>query len=176
MEHHFYTTNQAEGDRAGTGGFQFEGTAAFVFPTQQPGTVQMLRSFNGEPGDGGDHFYTTDVDEQARAVSGGWKKENTVNPFFVFDPNQPQPDGTVPLVRFYNNSISDHFYTIDPNGEDAESRGWQRERISCFVFDHQEPGTVPLRRYWKRGTNFGDDLGNFLDVVEGVITVVAAAL
>ena len=76
MGHHIYTMDKVEGDKAEREAkFNFEGIAAFVFPDAQPRTVPLHRSFNGEPGDGGDHFYTTDQSEQDAAVPNGWRKE-----------------------------------------------------------------------------------------------------
>lgn len=175
MGHHFYTIDKAEGDRAERDAkFKFEGIAAFVFPGAQRGTVPLHRSFNGEPGDGGDHFYTTHQAEQNAAVLVGWRKEGDA--CSVFDPNVPQPPKTVRLLRFFNHSITDHFYTIDSTeGERAQDNGWVSEGVSCFVFDHQEPGTVELRRYFRRGTTVEEDLADFggiLVVVGGIVKTV----
>src|SRR6266487_140471 len=106
MGHHFYTINVAEGDRAeAQGQFHLEGPAAFVYPDQQPNTVPLLRLFNGSPGDGGDHFYTTDPAEASHAEKFGWRRE--MDACFVFDPTNPQPAGTVPLLRFYRGCINE---------------------------------------------------------------------
>lgn len=177
MGHHFYTIDKVEGDQAEREAkFKFEGIAAFVFPGAQPGTVPLHRSFNGEPGDGGDHFYTTDQAEQDAAVPNGWSKERDA--CFVFDPNIPQPPNTVPLLRFFNHNITDHFYTIDfTEGKRAQNNGWVPEGVSCFVFDHQEPGTVELRRYFRRGTTLEEDLADFggtLVLIAGVVKTVFA--
>lgn len=176
MGHHFYTTNKDEGDRAEMEAkFRFEGIAAFVLPFPQSGAVPLHRSFNGSVGDGGDHFYTINQAEQDAAVPNGWRKEPDA--CFVFDPNGPQPPNTIPLLRFFNDSITDHFYTIDPSeGARAQSNGWRPEGVACFLFDHREPGTVELRRYFRRGTTVAEDLADFGVALELVGDVVKTIL
>jgi subtilisin family serine protease len=56
--------------------------------------------------------------------------------------------GTVPLYRYWNPSIGDHFYTTDFNELGYGASGWGFERIECHVYTQQAPGTVPLYRYW----------------------------
>ena len=172
MGHHFYTIDKDEGDRAEREAkFKFEGIAAFVLPSPQPGAVALHRSFNGGVGDGGDHFYTTSQAEQDEAEKHDWRKE--FDACFVFDPNAPQPANTVPLLRFFNSSITDHFYTIDSGeGARAQDNGWAPEGIACFVLNHREPGTVELRRYFRRGTTPVEDLGVVLELAEDTVKTI----
>jgi hypothetical protein len=72
----------------------------------------------------------------------------------------------VPLYRYWNGSLTDHFYTINFGTLGSGASGWNLEWIQCFVYSTQVAGTVPLYRYWNPSigdhfytTNFGT-LGN----------------
>lgn len=56
--------------------------------------------------------------------------------------------GTVPLYRYWNSKISDHFYTTNWSELGGGNYGWGFEETQCYVYPTQEPGTVPLYRYW----------------------------
>ncbi|KAJ6125878.1 hypothetical protein N7471_010371 [Penicillium samsonianum] len=42
----------------------------------------------------------------------------------------------------------DHFYTLDFHGERAPSGGYQREGTTGYVYSTQQPGTVPIFRWF----------------------------
>jgi hypothetical protein len=50
----------------------------------------------------------------------------------------------------------DHFYTLDFRGELAPSNRYQREGITGYVYSTQQPGTVPIFRWYnpKSGDHF----------------------
>jgi hypothetical protein len=56
--------------------------------------------------------------------------------------------GTVPLYRYWNPQVGDHFYTTDWNELGNGNYGWSFERVQCYVHAQAVPGTVPLYRYW----------------------------
>lgn len=62
------------------------------------------------------------------------------------------PEGTmpnsVPLLRYWNPTISDHFYTTDYGELGAGADGYIDEDAACYVFTDEEAGLVPLYRYW----------------------------
>jgi hypothetical protein len=64
--------------------------------------------------------------------------------------------GTVPLYRYWNSRISDHFYTTNWSDLGAGKYGYKFEETQCYVFATQQPGSVPLYRYWnsKVGDHF----------------------
>jgi hypothetical protein len=55
------------------------------------------------------------------------------------------------LYRYWNQAVTDHFYTTNWNELGAGRYGWQLEGVQCFVFPQAVPGTVPLHRYWNPG-------------------------
>ncbi len=57
--------------------------------------------------------------------------------------------GTVPLYRYWNSSISDHFYTTNWADLGTGKYGYKFEETQCYVFAVRQPGSVPLYRYWK---------------------------
>jgi len=100
---HFYTTSEAERDRAlASFGYQDEGIACEVFShvfdtPPVPGTVPLFRLFKLE---NGDHFYTTSGVERDRAIASfGYQDEGIACEVFphVFD--TPSSSGTVPFFR-----------------------------------------------------------------------------
>src|SRR4051812_22214566 len=64
---HFYTTNRSERDNAVQRlGYQDEGTAAWIYPSDRRNTVPLYRLWNPSVTD---HFYTTDRNERNRAIT-----------------------------------------------------------------------------------------------------------
>jgi hypothetical protein len=58
---------------------------------------------------------------------------------------------SIPLQRYWNPSIADHFYTTNWNELGWGKYGWGYEGVQCYVFATQVPGSVPLYRYWNPG-------------------------
>jgi len=56
--------------------------------------------------------------------------------------------GAVPLYRYWNSRICDHFYTTNWAELGSGNYGWKFEETQCYVYPAQHPGTVPLYRYW----------------------------
>ena len=56
--------------------------------------------------------------------------------------------GTVPLYRYWNSSVSDHFYTTNWAELGNGNHGWAFEETQCYVFPAQQAGSIPLYRYW----------------------------
>ncbi len=66
----------------------------------------------------------------------------------LFSLLQAPSNDPVPLYRYYNPYLGDHFYTIDFNNLGYGNYGWSFEWVQCHVFPQQAPGTVPLYRYY----------------------------
>jgi len=57
----------------------------------------------------------------------------------------------VPLYRYWNPGIGDHFYTTNWGELGKGRHGWKYEGIQCYVRAARKGGTVPLYRYWNPG-------------------------
>ncbi|HLL47996.1 MAG TPA: S8 family serine peptidase [Longimicrobiaceae bacterium] len=55
---------------------------------------------------------------------------------------------TVPLYRYWNAGIGDHFYTTNWNELGSGRHGWAYEGVQCFVLSQPRTGSAPLYRYW----------------------------
>ncbi|HXU83589.1 MAG TPA: S8 family serine peptidase, partial [Polyangia bacterium] len=55
---------------------------------------------------------------------------------------------TVPLHRYWNPLVGDHFYTTNWSELGNGRGGWRYEGVQCHVYPLRLPGTVPLYRYW----------------------------
>jgi subtilisin family serine protease len=94
--------------------------------------------------------------------------------------NYPMGSFTVPIYRYWNASLTDHYYSMNYNELGESGLGWDLQKIEGFAHTIQRSGTVPLYRYWnpERGdhfytTNF-NELGNgaqgwILERVEGYV-------
>ncbi|WP_394828133.1 hypothetical protein [Pendulispora albinea] len=60
------------------------------------------------------------------------------------------PRGLRRLRRYWNGN--EHFYTI--HEEHPEDGGYGEETSPGYIFETQQPGTVPLYRYWDGGDHF----------------------
>jgi Subtilase family/Repeat of unknown function (DUF5648) len=58
------------------------------------------------------------------------------------------PINTVPLHRYWNSGIGDHFYTTNWAELGSGNHGWGYEGVQCHVLPQPRTGTVPLYRYW----------------------------
>ncbi|MEP6679229.1 MAG: S8 family serine peptidase [Betaproteobacteria bacterium] len=65
-----------------------------------------------------------------------------------------EADVPVPLHRYWNAQIPDHFYTTNWNELGAGTVVWQYEGVACLVHAQPAPATVPLYRYWN--SSLGD--------------------
>ncbi len=114
--------------------FKLEGIAAYVFATEQPGTVPLYRWFH--PRDRS-HYYTVrpNAPDRPNSVSDGIS-------CYVYD--HPVPD-SVPFFQWRNKR--DSFYTISAGGENASRSGYRSQGIAAYIYPDPKPGTVPLYRF-----------------------------
>lgn len=118
---HFYTIATGELGPAGSGGWLFEGSAGYIYPSAVAGTVGLHRFVNTS---NGDHFYTTNFGE---ITTGPWIYEGIAG--YVSPSATP---GTRALHRFVNTSNGDHFYTL--NFGEITSGPWIYEGVACYVW------------------------------------------
>merc|ERR1711916_144886 len=84
-------------------------------------------------------FYSTTQSVAANMKSGG-------NVGYVF--LRPSP-GAVPLYRYYNTKVKDHFYTTNwASLGNAGSDGWRFEGVQAYIYKEKESGSIPLYRYY----------------------------
>ena len=114
---HFYTTNwdeigQVIPGRRGKHGFVAEGIACMLVTrkTSYGGPIPLFRYFKAA---GVDHFYTTNSGEIGKTMHGqlgnhGYRSEGIAGYCYP----KPTKD-TVPLYRYWNPSITNHFYTTN---------------------------------------------------------------
>jgi hypothetical protein len=65
-------------------------------------------------------------------------------------------DGTVPLYRYYNYNVGDHFYTTDWNELGYGAYGWSFEKIECYVWPAFGENGIPFFEYWNQNANVLD--------------------
>lgn len=91
-------------------------------------------------------------------VSPDGRYSSDINPFNLLvstsatacaAPPQPPSGGFTPMLRYFNSSISDHFYTVDPIPDGAY--GYKFEQWEGQAARTQLAGTVPLHRLWLPG-------------------------
>lgn len=92
------------------------------------------------------HFYTADASEKATFKKNGYKYEGVIGKVYT-----TQVPGSVPLVRLYNASEKNHFYTAHPKSvwEPLTTRSYSRyvyEGVVGYVFKNAKPGHIPLYR------------------------------
>ena len=58
------------------------------------------------------------------------------------------PPTTVPVYRYWNGRIGDHFYTTNWGELGRGRSGYRYEGVQCWVRSRRAAGTVPLYRYW----------------------------
>jgi hypothetical protein len=73
-------------------------------------------------------------------------------------PNGPTGLSNIPLYRYWNNSGTDHFYTITQ----GNYPGWVFEKIECYVLAFPQFDFVPFYRYWN-----GKKIDHFYTTVSG---------
>jgi len=133
---HFYTTNEQEigtttPGKTGNHGYKSEGIACKVFTHADAGSVPLYRYWKSN---GVDHFYTTNGNEIGTTTPGktgkyGYKSEGIAGYCF-----SNQVAGTVPLHRYWNPTITDHFYTTNWGELGRGKKGWGYEGVQCYVF------------------------------------------
>merc|ERR1711916_396115 len=84
-------------------------------------------------------FYST-----TQSVAANMKSEGNVGYVFL----RPSP-GAVPLYRYYNTKVKDHFYTTNwASLGNAGSDGWRFEGVQAYIYKEKESGSIPLYRYY----------------------------
>ena len=139
---HFYTTNFEEIGTAIPGSvgrfdYKSEGIQCLVYSTQVMGTVPLYRYWAGDSVI--NHFYTTNAQEIGTTTKGQRGAYGYVSEGIVAYCFPTAMCGTIPLYRYFNQNIKDHFYTTNSQeigtvtpGEIGRY-GYRSEGIVCYV-------------------------------------------
>lgn len=102
--------------------------------------VWLYRSFNPV----GDHFYTTSLVEWGAMVDSGWNKEWIEGKLW----SAATEEGLVPLHRLWNQGLSRHSYSIDPEeiAIMTNGGGWTVQGTAGYVHQEKRDGLSALRR------------------------------
>jgi hypothetical protein len=104
---HFYSTNIGEG---GPHGYASEGVGFQLAAQQTPGLVPVYRYWKS---DFKDHFYTTNAGEIGVVTQGMSGKFGYVCEGILGYISPNSIPGTIPVYRYWNESVHDHFYTTN---------------------------------------------------------------
>jgi len=154
---HFYTTNGEEigtvdPQSKGKNDYISEGILGFVSPHGFPGSVPIHRFYQPEIKD---HFYTVDVNEIGTLEVGntnryGYTYEGVLGYAY------PAEHHVVPIYRYLQPEVHDHFYTTDPAEIGAITYGkkgklgYVSEGTVFNIFTHHHAGLVPVHRYYNK--------------------------
>jgi subtilisin family serine protease len=95
-------------------------------------------------------YVTSEIRRNAsrnRVINPGVNSDNGIL-YSAFNYSVTRPSGTVPLYRYWNPNVTDHFYTADFNELGWVGSGWEFGWIEAYMYPTQESGTVPLYQYW----------------------------
>lgn len=116
----------------------------FKFKIEAHDTISMFRLYNRSTGE---HFYTSNSEEQSGLVKAGWRDEGIgwVAPI----------SSKTPVFRLYNPSAGDHHYTTNETEKnELVKAGWKDEGIGWYSDDNEG---VPLYKEYnphaKTGTH-----------------------
>ena len=105
--------------------------------------VSLYRYDN--PNGHGDHYYTTNINELGTTnCPAGYIFAGI--PCYVYS---SQIAGTVPLYRYFNQSIGIHYYSTSLT--DLSSIGYDHGAIACYVYpvgNYTDPNIVPMFHYY----------------------------
>ena len=71
------------------------------------------------------------------------------------------------MIRYFNLSTLDHFYTANYSERGCGGKGYGLEEIGFEAFSSQQSGSVPLYRYWNQTKGFHFYTTNFSELGNG---------
>ena len=123
-------------------GYTSEGAECVIRRLEVTDSVPLFRYYHEQLVD---HFYTTNAGEISTTTPGvignhGYRSEGRAG--YCFSSQVPN---TIPLFRYYNPTISDHFYTTNSMEIGTTTvgqvgrHGYRFERIECYVHPRSTP-------------------------------------
>ncbi len=135
---HFYTMNEWEKEKLLVDYpdvWIYEGIVYYAYPDSSESGCKPVHRFWSDRLSR--HFYTIDENERktlAEEGDGTWRYEGVA--FYAY-PQGQQPDWTLPVYRFWSESKSAHFYTMDETEKaivlDTYSGIWAYEGIAWYA-------------------------------------------
>ena len=98
------------------------------------------------------HFYTISAEEKKGVIDNYpdeiWRYEHVE--YYAYP---SQKENTVPVYRFWSDVNQSHFYTASEEEKDYvidnyPDEIWEYEGIAWYACENQQPGTVPVYRFW----------------------------
>ena len=141
----FYTASEAEKARVIAlypDFWKFEGIVYDVFTRASDPNLRPVYRFWSQQFLS--HFYTINEDEKDRVIKqypDAWEYDGLV--FYAY-PEGHQPKGTIPVYRFWSNTVGGHYYTIDEadKNQRAADKAWSYEGIAWYAYAHAQAGVA----------------------------------
>lgn len=118
------------------------------------------------------HFYTTNAEEIGTIKYQDKGKYGYINEGVAGFCLKESQYRSIPLYRYYNNDILDHFYTTNAQEIGTTTlgevkKGYKYEGVACHCFEKKIEGTSPLHRYWGSSVNDHFYTTNFDELKDG---------
>ena len=141
---HFYTMNineigTAHRGQKGRHNYISEGIQCLIYTRQVKGSTPLYRYWKASVGD---HFYTTNPNEIGTTTHGQKGRHGYVSEGITGYCFRSAVAGTVPLYRYYNGRIRDHFYTTNGGEIGTTTHGqtgrhqYTSEGVVCHVIPY----------------------------------------
>lgn len=123
------------------------------------------------------HFFTINTTERDNIIAtyspSDWTYEGV-----AYDSYEGSGANRVPIYRFWSSQNSHHFYTSSETEKDAaianySDAEWLFEGIAYYVYQSEQPGTIPVYRFWSNqnrvhfytsnGTEADNIINNYTD-------------
>jgi hypothetical protein len=112
--------------------WNYAGIEGYIFKTQQPDTVPLLRYYNAKIKD---HYCTSDEEFKKLAPKFGYHYEGLLG--YIYKTQHPD---TVPFYQFYSEVRQDHFITSDVDffKYARQFGGYENKGIEGYIFKTAE--------------------------------------
>ena len=123
---HYYTTNKNELGES-KNGFELEGIGFYISTKSSKYCMPFLVYANGN-----DYIYTASFDKDIIPSKERYRVLKRLG--YIYTTNVK---GTVPLYKYYSQSLKRHFYTITFSEIGKQDRWYDLQGIAGYVFDHR---------------------------------------
>ena len=120
--------------KGGSKGWIYQGIVCNLLLHHYPGSVPLYRYWNSR-----DHFYTTNPNEIGTTIPGKTGRHGYISEGITGYCYSRHVAGSIPLRRYYQGAVQDHFYTTNPDeigtykiGQ-VGRHGFKDEGVACYV-------------------------------------------